>query len=142
MSITMREYRIRLLETTEVAPRKRVRTAGRTGLATDPDTPVACAACGHPVTHRNARLAVNGTYEHSFMNPHGFSFHIACFKTAPGCKQSGIPTHEHSWFKGYSWRYALCSQCHEHLGWHYIGNGDDFYGLIKSRLIENPRLQQ
>jgi len=56
--------------------------------------------------------------------------------SANGCVNYGTPTLEHTWFQSYSWRYALCSNCHTHLGWFYQSGNDSFYGLILENLEE------
>ena len=94
-----------------------------------------CAACGYPITHRQARKPVNGAHEHQFTNPHGISFHIGCYAEAPGCVQVGEATEEHSWFPGHAWRIAGCASCQQHLGWGFHGrDGGRFFGLIVDRL--------
>jgi len=35
----------------------------------------------------------------------------------------GRPTTEFSWFEGYSWQVAVCSECGEHLGWRFAWAG-------------------
>jgi hypothetical protein len=42
---------------------------------------------------------------------------------------------EYTWFKNFPWKYALCSNCHKHLGWHYAYKDYQFYGLIADELI-------
>jgi hypothetical protein len=70
-------------------------------------------------------------------------FHIICYREAAGCAREGTPTSLHTWFAGYDWCYALCGNCDNHLGWHYNASGrDQFYGLIKDRLVESPAAQQ
>ena len=44
-----------------------------------------CAACGHPVTHQDERIQVNGGHEHRCTNPAGYTFEIGCFHEAGGC---------------------------------------------------------
>lgn len=82
---------------------------------------------------------MHGGSEHTFSNPDGFVFHIGCFRNAHGCTAVGIPTLEHTWFSGYSWRIAVCARCQTHLGWWYRAPADQFYGLIVDRLsAEGP----
>jgi hypothetical protein len=97
-----------------------------------------CAACGHPVTSSSQATERAGSHRHRFVNPHGRRFHIACFRRAPGCRETGSAHPEHSWFAGYAWRIALCERCGEQLGWGFEGPGregpDHFFGLILARL--------
>jgi hypothetical protein len=93
-----------------------------------------CAACRHPVTHQDERIPVQGAHEHRCTNPHGITYHIGCFREAPGCTAIGEATMEFTWFPGYAWRIALCANCHAHLGWHFQSQDDYFHGLIVDRL--------
>jgi len=98
-----------------------------------------CAACRRLITSEALRISVNGAEEHSFSNPHGIEFHIACFSEAEGCGQIGVPTEEWTWFSGYRWRLAVCMDCGTHLGWGFSADaGDAFYGLILDRLLSEP----
>jgi hypothetical protein len=96
---------------------------------------IVCAACRHVVTREDERLRVNGSHEHTCVNPHGFVFRIGCFGTAPGCRDAGTPTTGFTWFPGFAWSYAPCGGCAALLGWRYRG-GDSasFFGLILDRL--------
>jgi len=95
-----------------------------------------CAACRRVITNDTLRIPVDGTVEHTFTNPHGIEFHLACFSAAEGCGQIGVPTEEWTWFPGYFWRLAVCVDCGTHLGWSYQSDaGDAFYGLILDRLL-------
>ena len=96
-----------------------------------------CAACRHPVTRDDERIAMAGTHLHTCTNPHGLVFRIGCFRRAPGCREAGPPTRAHTWFAGYAWRVGLCAGCAAHLGWHYAGAAGEFYGLILDRLVED-----
>src|ERR1017187_1902930 len=88
---------------------------------------VLCRSCGHVITSDRAACAKDGRHEHTFRNPTGYSFHLLCFGEAPGCKFSGPPTDEATWFPGYAWNFALCAGCGTHLGWGYQGE-ESFVG--------------
>lgn len=95
-----------------------------------------CVSCGKRITHDDQRLPIRGRHEHRFRNPHGLSFNIGCFASAPGCGQIGTATSDWTWFPGYAWEIALCLGCGAHLGWRYTSrDGDLFYGLILDRLV-------
>jgi len=104
------------------------------------DRALLCAGCRLRVTGSSERIAEGGSHEHTFSNPSGFSFHIGCFRSAPGCEQLGSPTEAWTWFPGHAWRVAVCRGCGAHLGWEYRprGGGEGFYGLILARLVEEP----
>lgn len=95
-----------------------------------------CAQCGRTITREDQRIPMQGGHEHVFSNPHGFTFHIGCFATAPGCGQIGPLVAEWSWFQGYRWQVALCLGCGVHLGWRYRRyDGEAFHGLILKQLV-------
>jgi hypothetical protein len=112
----------------------------------EPDDPVRCRTCAHVVTHRAAAIEVADAHERTFRNPGGWSFRVACYRTAPGCAPSGDPTVDHTWYAGYAWQLLHCGGCGGHLGWWYAAEGaaqgdgaaspahDGFAGLITSRL--------
>ncbi|MBI3927618.1 MAG: hypothetical protein HY319_18910 [Armatimonadetes bacterium] len=102
------------------------------------DETVRCSACTHTITHNRAAIEVDGSHEHTFRNPAGYSFHVLCFSEAPGCLTTGVPTSEASWFRGFQWCYSLCAACHQHLGWRYLSTQRSFEGLIATRLLR-PR---
>lgn len=93
-----------------------------------------CAACRHPVTHQDQRIPVLGSHEHRCTNPHGITYHLGCFREAPGCSATGEATTEYTWFPGYAWRIALCANCRAHLGWRFQSGDGYFHGLIVARL--------
>jgi hypothetical protein len=92
---------------------------------------VLCKNCGFTIT--SPPFAIE-PHEHTFRNPAGYSFHVLCYSDAPGAADAGNPTTEACWFPGYAWSFAICVQCHEHLGWWYVGP-KRFIGLIATRLI-------
>ena len=97
---------------------------------------IRCKICGHRMTSDEKKIDVNGRHQHVFSNPIGMIYEIGCFSEANGCVNYGTSSLEHTWFAGYSWRYALCSNCHTHLGWFYQSADDSFYGLILENLEE------
>ncbi len=98
-----------------------------------------CAVCSSVVGLWHDRIQVCGSHDHSFVNPMGLRFHIGCFEQALGCSIAGRPRGAESWFSGFKWRVALCSECQRHLGWYFdraeAGWTDEFfYGLILDRI--------
>ena len=101
---------------------------------------ILCAACQATITSTRHRVEVAGSHEHRFMNPAGVLFHIACFAEAIGCAIVGPDSLEYPWFAGFAWRYALCSSCGQHLGWHFRSEGKpSFFGLVLGLLLESSR---
>lgn len=111
-------------------------------LVPQPERTLCCKACNLPVTEERARISVAGASLHCRRNPVGVEYEFGCFDTAPGCRDLGEATLEHTWFAGYRWRISVCAGCHTHLGWHFDGGGHAFYGLIAERLrtVEHPGL--
>ncbi|HEY3486961.1 MAG TPA: cereblon family protein [Gammaproteobacteria bacterium] len=128
---------MRFLETTDVPPLQSVLHQLKYAITADPDAEICCAACSQSITHNKERIEIQGGSEHVFTNASGFTFYIICYRQAPGCIQTGIPTAEYSWFGDYTWCYAVCGNCGVQLGWYYIGSNRSFHGLIKNRLIEH-----
>lgn len=95
-----------------------------------------CVHCRGFVTEPAARAEVQGEHRHTFANPHGFIFHIACFSQAPGARPVGAPSLEFPWFTGFTWQVDLCAQCGIHLGWFFQSSERSFHGLIADRLVE------
>lgn len=102
-------------------------------------TRLLCAACGRAITAAGWGIRIAGAHEHSFVNPHGLLFRIACFREAPGCSHQGERHHEYSWFPGHSWEIAGCAGCGTHLGWRFERADDRFHGLVQGRLVQESR---
>lgn len=101
------------------------------------NTAILCRYCLNQVTSSEHRTVINGSHGHRRYNPVGVIFDVGCFSLAPGCNRQGVATLEHTWFPGYAWSYALCSNCQTHLGWFFeSGTGHVFVGLILDKLIE------
>lgn len=97
---------------------------------------ILCRQCHSILTSPNERIVVQGSHQHTFANPHGIVFEIGCFGAVRGCGYAGPATDEFSWFKGFSWRVAVCVMCLTHLGWVFESRGGgNFHGLILDRLI-------
>ena len=101
-----------------------------------PKSGLFCSNCFHFITNKETKIKKEGAHQHTCTNPAHLTFKIGCFKEAPGCTHVGIPTSEHSWFRGYRWCIALCHQCKKHLGWSFLGSSDQFYGLILNEIVE------
>ena len=96
---------------------------------------ILCAECSQVITGDSERIEVNGSHEHTFINPCGIIFQIGCFGRVFGTNISLEATEQWSWFKGYTWRIVCCARCGTHLGWAYMSRGGkSFFGMILSRL--------
>ena len=127
-----------LLERAPRSPEGALRSSEKDVPTGDEGRLLLCVLCGHGVTTASARTARGGRQAHTFTNPHGFVFHIGCFATAPGCRATGEPTTEFTWFPGFAWQIAVCGGCGEHLGWLFRSASAEeaFSGLILDRLVE------
>lgn len=114
-----------------------------TTLADDPAVAawLCCAACEQRIARREDAVSFDGGHQHRFINPEQHTFRIGLYAWAPGCGHVGTASEYFSWFPGYTWRIALCSNCGEHLGWEFCcvgppgaGEPTGFHGLILDRL--------
>ena len=107
---------------------------------TDSGRYLLCRHCLKVISSPSERIEVQGSHKHTFANPQGIVYEIGCFKNAAGCGYTGVPTNEYTWFRGFSWRVALCGRCLTHLGWLFISSGQSsFTGLILNRLVESKK---
>ncbi len=74
---------MRLLEKTDASPLEGLLHKLKYAEMTDPDAVVCCAACLWVVTAIRHRVEIQGANEHTYINPHGFRFHIICYREAP-----------------------------------------------------------
>jgi hypothetical protein len=103
----------------------------------DSEKYILCRQCRQVITSPDERIVVQGSHQHTFANPHGIIYEIGCFRSVIGCGYAGPASDEFSWFRGFSWRVAVCAMCLTHLGWLFISSGSDsFNGLILDRLLE------
>jgi|AGTN01.3.fsa_nt_gi hypothetical protein len=99
-----------------------------------------CARCGAFMTRAGFGMRMNGEHEHVVFNPAGQVFRILCFKDAPGAVAVGNASDRFTWFRGFTWRIALCRTCDIQVGWMYESGGAPavFFGLMRSMLVERP----
>ena len=104
--------------------------------ASDKEEYILCRQCHNIITSPTERIEVQGLHQHNLANPHGIVFEIGCFRNVKGCGHAGSFSAEFSWFKGFSWRIAVCIMCLTHLGWLFASSdSDSFHGLILDRLV-------
>jgi hypothetical protein len=100
-----------------------------------PEKAVVCRQCLHGITAPDQQTQMEGAHTHTFANPEGIVFEIACYQEAWGCGYVGPASAEFTWFAGYRWRIAVCANCLTHLGWLFSAPaGHFFHGLITSRI--------
>ena len=102
-----------------------------------PEKLICCRQCHQVISSTDHRVIRDGSHEHTFANPNGLVFNIACFRSVTGCAYAGPLSQEFTWFKGYQWRVVMCNMCLTHLGWLFVSaSADSFHGLIIDKLIE------
>ena len=99
-----------------------------------------CSACNSVISGPDRLVAVSGAKRHWFTNPVGVLCDFFTFLSCPGAVAFGEPTEEHSWFPGYSWSFALCQGCGNHLGWHYKAASGweevpEFWGILVHQVL-------
>lgn len=118
----------------KVEPARRPRPA--TALAT-PKGDWLGAGCLNRIANETDRFKYEGRAEFTFSNPEGIRFEIITFSQTLGCRETGVPTLEHTWFPEHAWSFCQCGRCQVDLGWFYSGP-HDFVGLIRNRLVPGP----
>ncbi len=103
----------------------------------DNEKNIFCCNCNSIITNYKFQISKNGAHKHTFPNPHGIVFEIGCFRDAPGCAAIDEPSNDFSWFSGYNWRIAVCSNCSNHLGWLFTSSENIFFGLILEKIYYN-----
>lgn len=98
---------------------------------------ILCRSCRNKISSIDEMIKIDGRHKHSFKNPAGIVYHIACYLNARGCLVVGNSTYEYTWFPGFRWSLALCSQCFSHLGWFFEATSESFFGLILDNLVED-----
>lgn len=102
-----------------------------------------CKHCGNPITSAGESIEIATSHRYRFTNPAGITFSIGCYRHAPGCTIFGEATSQDSWFGGYRWQIASCSECQQHLGWYYQNQQQrSFFGLIPDRLTARSSSDQ
>jgi hypothetical protein len=97
---------------------------------------IVCRECGRRLARSDEAVSVAGSHTHTFMNPGGFVFEIACYRDAPGTRLQGTPSAEWSWFPGCTWQIACCTGCDAHVGWRFHGASGGHHGLVRDRITE------
>ncbi len=107
-----------------------VRTINEIRFGPGEEHAIVCKNCGNTITNSKSIIAINGNNRHTFINPSGLTYQIACFSSANGCVVFQESIIEHTWFENFSWSLCICSNCLLHLGWFYRKEEQTFFGLI------------
>ena len=79
-----------------------------------------CAACQNPVAFEVDVIPIGDIpSDTAQVNPHGFIHEVITVSAVQNTLVEGPPVPADSWFPGFCWRYLLCGQCLEFLGWSY-----------------------
>lgn len=97
---------------------------------------VACRGCNNKIAGIADKISFDDHHIHTFANPSGILFEIGIYGEAGGLVMEGAFSDEFTWFKGYSWRIALCSFCLIHMGWMFQNRDNSFFGIISDRIYE------
>jgi hypothetical protein len=98
---------------------------------------IVCRQCRKRLTKASHGLSIDGSHKHTFANPSGIVFEIACYYPVSGITLVGMQSTEFAWFSGYRWQIGICSGCRTHLGWLFSGSQAQlFYALIVDRIRE------
>jgi hypothetical protein len=103
-----------------------------------------CVSCGTYITNSAATVEINGSEDHSFVNPVGIQCNFHTFIECENIRISDEIFLQHSWFPGYGWRFLVCGACSLHLGWKYdamAGNvrPKSFFGVLISSVEEQEQ---
>ena len=98
-----------------------------------------CSKCGHKLGEAFQLKPIHSDKaERTFSNPHGILFQVSTASVPLNTEESLEISHEFSWFPSYGWRYSICRNCQEHLGWRFETTTDtqptSFYGLITAKI--------
>ena len=106
-----------------------------------------CKRCRNKISIYNDIFAVSkGAVNVNYCNPAGYIHETLTVKKTfeSAVKLVEKPSIEFSWFPGYSWQIAICSQCYTHVGWKFaaVNNRNltprTFFGLsCKSLLVQS-----
>ena len=98
---------------------------------------IVCRQCRQRLTQANHGLSVDGSHQHTFANPSGVVFEIACYYPVSGISLVGSTSSEFAWFSGHTWQIGICATCRTHLGWLFRDASTQvFYALIVDRIME------
>jgi hypothetical protein len=98
---------------------------------------IICRQCRQRLTRASHGLSIDGSHQHTFANPSGIVFEIACYYPVSGITLVGSRSTEFAWFAGHTWQIGICSGCRTHLGWLFTASeARMFYALIEDRIVE------
>ena len=97
-----------------------------------------CKNCQNPVAFEVDVIQIGDIpSDTAQVNPHGFIHEVITVKHVQNTLLYGNPVPADSWFPGFCWRYLLCKECMEFLGWSYNRPNElsmTFAGLSKDSI--------
>ncbi|EEC79545.1 hypothetical protein OsI_20665 [Oryza sativa Indica Group] len=80
----------------------------------------------------------------AYVNPHGFVHETITVSRATGLALDGNPSTVHSWFPGYSWTIASCTDCESNIGWLFKATKKNlrprsFWGIRSSQIADDAQ---
>jgi cereblon len=102
-----------------------------------------CKCCMASIARRSDMLVMSADGPISaYVNAHGYVHETLTLARARGLMLDGQPQTANSWFPGYAWVLAQCSECTAHMGWRFTAVDKEsrpkaFWGIRRSQLAEN-----
>ncbi|KAE8743794.1 hypothetical protein FOCC_FOCC009571 [Frankliniella occidentalis] len=100
-----------------------------------------CRNCNQTIANQQDVFSMSAEgLQGTYVNPHGFVHDTITIRKANGIVlQNQPPSTEFSWFPGYGWTIAACSQCQRHIGWRFTATDSQtrpskFWGLCRRSL--------
>jgi len=106
---------------------------------------VYCIACHQTIANLTDVIAMSEVGPSNvFVNASGYVHDMMTVKKVWNVQLQGDPTVEHSWFPGYAWTLAHCSNCLEHVGWLYTSTDNlliprRFWGLSRTSITHQTQ---
>ncbi len=98
-----------------------------------------CKTCQNPVAFEVDIIQIGDIpSDTAQVNPHGFIHEVITVHHVQNIFITGEPEPADSWFPGFCWRYLICGECTEFLGWSYHRPTEQmmtFAGLSKGQII-------
>ncbi len=97
-----------------------------------------CKNCQNPVGFEVDVIQVGDIpSDTAQVNPHGFIHEVLTIRYVQNILRDGPPVPADSWFPGFCWRYLICKECMEFLGWSYHRPNElamNFAGFSKEQI--------
>ncbi|KAL8109966.1 uncharacterized protein LOC141672116 [Apium graveolens] len=101
---------------------------------------IRCKNCQEIVAKRSDMLEMSSDGPlGAYLNTRGYVHEIVTLLKVNGLSLVGHPSEEYSWFSGYAWTIACCTNCECQMGWCFTGtkknlNLKSFWGIRSSQI--------